>query len=717
MTAILGFGALAWLLNRRVGRTSKPGSAISEAEQRALTVANNNPSSDEAVDAWQEVLRQGRELNDDFVCGKALVVLGSASFQRKEFFKSVSYCDDALKLPDTARIRDLLPGTLLTKALAAEKLGQDSVALDALLEALRLNRESCDIGGELEVVNRLGTTYHRAGNRAEAEKYFKLTLKLARETGNRKIEARALHNLGTLAQKHGQHEDGLALLQQALEIKRKVSDVSAFETMNAIGSIHYKRGAVDLAEGIWMEALMQARKTGKPVPALLGNIAELKFARGKFLEAIELRKEALKIRREAGDLPGVVRQLGWIGGKYLSIGELDQGRDYCEESLKMAESTQNRTLEALGLQNLGTYYSESGDLRQAIALNERALTLHRETSDERNVIGGMNNLANYARLQGDLAKAEALLTEALCLADRLCDCRLQARTLNGMGVFKRDAGEPRAGLALVMRAAEMEEARKDRRHECAFLANAASIEIDLGQTKLALEHASRAAELAQLTANREVEVMSILLVGGVYRERGELEKAREVTMQAAASAEKIGSVRTRLSARKNMGLLLAYEGDFDSAVRLLSAAAYEAHRCGFYLLEAAILADLSSAEIGRGEIEAGIARAQSTLKVAETMGVKAVMGNSWHAIGTGHQQLKQYDSALDALRHSLTVREIIEHCRGKADTQRKLAEVHLALGDLASARTHYRKCLDGFTSLGNKPMAHEVEAALKAAGL
>lgn len=711
---IVALWVVAQFVSRRSDRANKTNPKLRRAEQKALSLSWSDPSSEAAIGAWQEVLRQARELDNEFVSGKALAVLGSIRFQRKEFNECLLSCDTAIKLLHTDKTRQLQASILLTKALAAEKLGHETLAQEALLEALRLNREIPNIGGELKVLNQLGAVYHRAGNRAEGEKYHQLTLELARECGDRSIEARALHNLGTLAHQDGRLDDGLTLLRQALEVKHELSDPSGFETMNNIGSIHYQKGEVELAEAIWTDALSQATKSGKRSASLLGNVAELKFARGESLEAIELRKEALNIRREAGDQPKVAQQLAWIGGKYLGIGDLEQGRDYCEQSMQIAESTQNEKLLASGLQNLATYYSKTGDVAQATGMTQRALALYKEAGDQRNVVVALNNLGSYAHLRGEFAKAETLLAEALHLADSLQDSKLQTTVISGIGLLKKDAGEPRSGLALLTQSAEMRKVRQDLRHECSSLANMASIEIDLGLMGLALDHANRAASIARMTGNKESEVISVLLVGGVYRERGELEKAKEITEQAMESAEKLGIVRNRLWARKNMGLISLYLGAFDYSVSILTDAAHQAHRYEFYLLEAMILADLSSAEIGRGDVEKGIARAEATLKLAENIASIMTIGNSWHWIGTGRQQLKQYDAAMTALRRALTVRESIEHCRGKAETHRKLAEVQRTLGDVADARESYRKSLDGFRSLGNESSARQVESDLKA---
>lgn len=708
---------LAQFVTRQADRANKTSRKMRRAERRALAVVRRDPTSEGAFDAWQDVLLQGRELQNDFVSGKAFVVLASICLQRKEFDKCLSFCNGATQLLHTEETRELLASVLFTKALAAQKLAQDEVSEEALLQALRLNREIPNLGGELDILNHLGTTYHRSGKRSDAEKYYKLALDLAVETGDRHGEARALHNLGTLAHQNGELDDSLNFLRRALDIKRQISEATAFETMNNIGSIHYQRGEWGLAENIWSDALTEAKKIGKPAPTLLGNIAELKFTRGESLEAIGLRKAALNIREEAGDQSTIAQQLASIAGWYIATGEFEQGREYCERSLKIADSTQNSKLQASGLLNLSTYHSKVGDLGQAIALGERALTLHNEAGDRKNVVVALNNLAGYARLRGDFAKAYTLLAEAQRIAENLHHSRLRAAVLSSIGILKKDTGEPRSGLALLMEATRIREACQDLRHECSSLANAASIEIDLGQLEQALNHANRAADLAGRTSHKEAEVIALLLVGGVYRERGELEKAKEITEQAAGLASQAGVVLNVLWARKNMGVISVYRGEFDTAISDLADAAQEAHRHEYYLLEAMMLTDLSSAEIGSGDVAKATARAEATLKIGESMGAKFVVASSWHWIGTARQQLKQYDSALTAFRHSLVMREAIEHCRGKADTYRKLAEVHLAIGDVVGARENYRSCLDAFRYLGNRSLVQQVESDFNASGL
>jgi tetratricopeptide (TPR) repeat protein len=99
------------------------------------------------------------------------------------------------------------------------------------------------------------------------------------------------------------------------------------------------------------------------------------------------------------------------------------------------------------------------------------------------------------------------------------------------------------------------------------------------------------------------------------------------------------------------------------------------------------------------------------------MGSKIVSANAWHCIGVARQQLREYDSSLVALSHSLAVREVLEHRRGLAETHRKLAEVQLALGDRENARENYQKSLDGFRSLGNEALAQQVESDMQTSNL
>ena len=71
LATIAGIWVLARFGNRHADRVNHTSPALRKAEQKALAMAKGDPSSDEAVDAWQEVLRQTRELNNDLGSGKA----------------------------------------------------------------------------------------------------------------------------------------------------------------------------------------------------------------------------------------------------------------------------------------------------------------------------------------------------------------------------------------------------------------------------------------------------------------------------------------------------------------------------------------------------------------------------------------------------------------------------------------------------------------------
>ena len=110
-----------------------------------------------------------------------------------------------------------LEATVLTSLgrVATDRRDWDQ-ALDRLNAALPLRQGNPR--GEAITRHDLAKVQIRLGELEEANKNLQRSLKLARETGDRLTEARALSRQGLLAGARGQFEEGLALSQQALEI-------------------------------------------------------------------------------------------------------------------------------------------------------------------------------------------------------------------------------------------------------------------------------------------------------------------------------------------------------------------------------------------------------------------------------------------------------------------------------------------------------------------
>ncbi|MFO7030273.1 transcriptional regulator, partial [Limnospira fusiformis CCALA 023] len=69
----------------------------------------------------------------------------------------------------------------------------------------------------------LGNAYNALGRYQEAIAFYQQSLEIARDIGNRQVEATSLNNLGNAYNALGRYQEGFAASQQAIEIYQELN--------------------------------------------------------------------------------------------------------------------------------------------------------------------------------------------------------------------------------------------------------------------------------------------------------------------------------------------------------------------------------------------------------------------------------------------------------------------------------------------------------------
>jgi tetratricopeptide (TPR) repeat protein len=96
--------------------------------------------------------------------------------------------------------------------------GQPSQALAYLEQALPIQREVGDRGGEAATLANIGVVYNATGQPGQALAYYEQALPIQREVGDRGGEATTLANLGVVYNATGQPSKALEYYEQALPL-------------------------------------------------------------------------------------------------------------------------------------------------------------------------------------------------------------------------------------------------------------------------------------------------------------------------------------------------------------------------------------------------------------------------------------------------------------------------------------------------------------------
>ncbi len=209
---------------------------------------------------------------------------------------------------------------------------------------------------------------------SEASNYYYKALQLARQQKNLLLEASASGNLGTLSSRTQHYDEAIDWYRAALKIS---------ETLGNRASV--------------------AKATG--------NLGWCYRMLGDSEKASDLLEQAAKLSAERGFVRDQQIWLSNMGRIYLSQQNFDKADEKFTESLAIAKQLQNKTLEAIALNQMTDVASARKEVDRAAKYNSQAEQLSRITEDRTYALDSVFLKALIAQKTGNMSDAERLLRQ------------------------------------------------------------------------------------------------------------------------------------------------------------------------------------------------------------------------------------------------------------------------------------------------------------------
>ncbi len=211
-----------------------------------------------------------------------------------------------------------------------------------------------------------------------------LALASARTLGDRLGEAAVLNSLG-IAQNYQRKDDGVAVLEQALAIRREAGDLPGeAQTACNMAECFARMDRFDEALVLLQRALDANRLLGHRYGegVALNNFGEVYLGLGRVNEAIDRLRRARGIFAEIGETRGEAYALNNLGEAYLAAGLVSQAVGCLERALAFRRSAGDRFREAQTLRVLGQASLASGEPDAAGPLLARSCAIFEEYGDD-----------------------------------------------------------------------------------------------------------------------------------------------------------------------------------------------------------------------------------------------------------------------------------------------------------------------------------------------
>jgi len=426
----------------------------------------------------------------------------------------------------------------LSQLVDARKIDQPAVALQYGAEALQLFKTYPDPVANIVTLNELMWPHMTAGRYDSASFYADSARRFAERVGDRAGQARALCNLGSLAQRVGEPTRAVDFFKQALTIQRSLgNDRDAASSLNNLGFV-YSTDLADYGQSLsyHLDALAIRERLGDKsgIALSLNNIGIVYGRLRNYTKALDYFGQALELRRQLGNQPRIASTLNNIGDTYLDAGDLPRALENQHEALAIREKLNDRSAIALSHRNIGIVLLRMHEVDKAKNELNQAMQLSSQTTDRGLAVQVRLGLAAVERTKGSPAAALAYARDALTIADSMQSRELVRQAAEEIAASQEAQGDLAQALQAYKRSKVVsdsifnaETSRRIATLERRFDDERRLHEIDSlkrAQAELLLEANQRAHQRDSATA---IAILGAVIGFFLYRRRVERERLAE----------------------------------------------------------------------------------------------------------------------------------------------------------------------------------------------
>ncbi|MEM6327591.1 MAG: tetratricopeptide repeat protein [Bacteroidota bacterium] len=253
---------------------------------------------DDALPLLTEALSRLEAAGDLHGRGYVLSALSTVYIGMGHVDEALDVALSSLQVLRAAGDRELEAWTLISIGNTYLDLADPDRAMDVAEQALAVFGSMTMPVGQARAHTVIGCALARDDRPEEARAHHEAALRLARETGSRLTEARALHDLGDAARGAGDLDTALDLFHQSLAIRRDLGSRAAQSTsLLHIGQVLGEKGDTEAA----LDTLREARQIAEDLGAGL-RMEQVDRAFASVYERLGDAPEALRYLRRAQDL-------------------------------------------------------------------------------------------------------------------------------------------------------------------------------------------------------------------------------------------------------------------------------------------------------------------------------------------------------------------------------------------------------------------------------
>lgn len=301
--------------------------------------------------------------------------------------------------------------------------------IDSLLVELAHSKNDSN---EVILLNTIASAYFNQ-DKDKSWTYTKDALRLAKEIGYTRGEAKAWNSIGILIQKDGNYDSAMVVQNRSLVLYKSINDKKGIaKALSDIANVYWRKSEFSAA----LESQLNSLKISEEIRDLKGeaysyNMIGIIYKNLK-KDTLALKyyhkSEAIKLRTGDKTLPSTYQNIGNIYKSRIKRSDKknwpaisDSAMKYYRMALMLHKKNSNKTGESFVVSGIGDLNFETGRYKEAKQYYLTSLDLEKASADSNTIATSYINIGNACTALKNYQEADEYIHKGLSILEKLGD--------------------------------------------------------------------------------------------------------------------------------------------------------------------------------------------------------------------------------------------------------------------------------------------------------
>ena len=391
-----------------------------------------------------------------------------------------------------------------------------------------------------------------------------------------------------------------------------------------------------------------------------------------------------------------------IGHIHLLIGKWSDAIEFFKNALKLSKEIEEKEWIAKSIFSVGLQYSLQGRYEKAIECYQKQLIICEEIGDKRGISTSAGNLGDVYRYQGNYGKAMECYQKQLIINEDICYKNGISTTFGGMGNVYWNQGNYEKAMECYQKQLIINEEIGYKREIGIAVGHMGNIYWNQGNYGKAMECYEK-----QLIINEEIGYkrgigMAVGNMGNVYSDQGNYEKAMGCYEEQLIINEEIGNNRGIGIAVVNMGTVYSDQGNYEKAMGCYEKSLKSFEEIGYKAGISSVVGNMGAVYSDQGNYEKAMECSEKSLKSFEEIGDKGGIAFAVGAMGDIYRVKGSYGKSMECYKNQLKICEELGDKSGISFIMGNMGIACKDEGNLKLAIEYFNRSMQICIEIGNK---------------